>query len=221
MALKNGYNLILLGAPGAGKGTQAKRLVSKLRIPQVSTGDILRAKKNDRGALAERLNEIMASGQLVPDEIVISIIEERLLDDDCREGFILDGFPRTVAQADALDQTLENNGRQIAHVILIDVSEELLLERLAGRRVCRACGEEFHVAFKPPKVAGVCDKCDGEVYQRDDDQEAVIRRRLEEYRSKTAPLIEYYTRKGLLRRIDGSGDMEAITARITALLQPA
>jgi adenylate kinase len=216
--MNNGTNLILLGAPGAGKGTQAKRLVADLRIPQISTGDILRAKRQERGELARKLDEIMSSGQLVPDDIVIAIIDERLRDDDCRDGFILDGFPRTVAQADALDQALEKAGRSLSHVLLVDVPEELLLERLTGRRVCSACGFEFHVSFKKPAAEGVCDECGGDLVQRSDDQEAAIRRRLEEYRQKTAPLIDYYTRKGLLRRIDGTGEMDAVTARIRALV---
>jgi adenylate kinase len=216
---KQGHNLILLGAPGAGKGTQAKKLVATLRIPQVSTGDILRAKRNENSPLAQQINEIMASGKLVPDEIVIAIIEERLKNDDCADGFILDGFPRTVAQADALDQMLERLGRNLTHVVLVDVPEAQLLERLAGRRVCKKCGEEYHVAFKKPKVEGVCDKCGGEIYQRADDSEDVIQKRLTEYGEKTAPLIDYYTRKGLLRKIDGTGEMDAVTARITGLLQ--
>ena len=217
--MKTGHNLILLGAPGAGKGTQAKRLVAALRIPQISTGDILRAKRNERSALAEQINEIMASGKLVPDEIVISIIEERLQNADCNDGFILDGFPRTVAQADALDQMLERLKVSLAHVLLIDVPKDYLLERLTGRRVCRKCGEEYHVIFKLPKAEGVCDKCGGEIYQREDDKLEVISKRLNEYHDKTAPLIEYYTRKGLLRKVDGTGEMDAITARITGLLQ--
>ncbi len=217
--MKNGNNLILLGAPGAGKGTQAKRLVAQLRIPQISTGDILRAKRNDRGPLAEKLKEIMASGQLVPDEIVVEIIQERLQNDDAADGFILDGFPRTVGQADALDHMLEKLGRRISHVILVDVPESLLLERLTGRRVCRACGDEYHVSFKPPRAEGVCDKCGGELYQRDDDREETIRKRLQEFHEKTAPLVDYYTRKGMLRRIDGTGEIEAIGARISSLLE--
>lgn len=214
-----GTNLILLGAPGAGKGTQAKRLVAAFRIPQISTGDILRAKRHDRSALAKQIDEIMAAGKLVPDEIVIAIIEERLRNDDCADGFILDGFPRTVAQADALDQMLEKTGCQLTHVILLDVPEDYLVARLTGRRVCRKCGEEFHTQFKPPQTSGRCDKCGGELYQREDDKEEAIRKRLSEFREKTAPLVDYYTRKGLLRRIDGTGEIDAVTARLTALLQ--
>ncbi len=217
--MKPENNLIFLGAPGAGKGTQAKRLVAALRIPQVSTGDILRAKRKEDNPLARQLKEIMAAGQLVPDEIVIRIIEERLQNDDCRDGFILDGFPRTVAQAEALDGMLAANDRQLAHVILVDVPEDILMSRLTGRRVCRNCGDEYHVEFKLPAKPGVCDKCGGELYQRDDDREETIGKRLVEYREKTAPLIEYYTRKGLLRRIDGLGEMDAVTARITSMLE--
>lgn len=216
---KNGHNLILLGAPGAGKGTQAKRLVAQLRIPQISTGDILRAKRNERSALAAQINEIMSSGGLVPDEIVIAIIEDRLKNDDTVDGFILDGFPRTVAQADALDQMLERLARRLTHVVLVDVPDSYLLERLTGRRVCRKCGDEYHVTFKQPRAEGVCDKCGGELYQRADDNADVISKRLKEFADKTAPLVDYYTRKGLLRRIDGTGEMEAVTARITGLLQ--
>lgn len=212
-------NLILLGAPGAGKGTQSKRLVAALRIPQISTGDILRAKRKEEGELAQQINQIMVSGQLVSDEIVSAIIEERLQNDDCRDGFILDGFPRTVGQAEALGSMLERVGREIHHVVLIDVPEEILVERLAGRRVCRQCGQEYHTEFKQPRRAGVCDECGGELYQRDDDSLETVRRRLVEYTDKTAPLVDYYQRKGVLRKIDGTGEMNAVTARVTGLLQ--
>jgi adenylate kinase len=217
--VKQGHNLIMLGAPGAGKGTQAKRLVASLRIPQISTGDMLRAKRNERGPLAAQINEIMVAGKLVPDEIVINLIEERLENADCADGFILDGFPRTVSQADALDQMLERHGRRLAHVILIDVDQSFLVDRITGRRVCKKCGEEFHIKYKTPKTTGACDKCGGELYQRADDNEETIAKRLGEFHDKTAPLVDYYTRKGLLRKVDGTGEMEAITARITGLLQ--
>lgn len=210
--------LILLGPPGAGKGTQATRLVEKHGIPQISTGDILRAAVREGTPLGKTAKSYMDSGKLVPDSVVIGIIEERLKAKDCAKGYILDGFPRTVAQADALTAAVAKMGQKIDHVLSVEVPNEELVQRLAGRRTCKGCGAMYHVRFSPPKAAGTCDKCGGELFQRDDDQEATIRSRLKVYDEQTAPLIAYYRKAGLLRPIDGKGGMEEILGRITAVL---
>jgi adenylate kinase len=211
--------LILLGPPGAGKGTQAKRLVDKYSIPQISTGDMLRAAVREGTQLGVEAKKFMDAGQLVPDSVVIGLIEERVGKPDCKSGFMLDGFPRTVGQADALKGVLSKRGLAIDHVISIEVPNEELVERLTGRRTCKACGAGFHVQFDPPKKAGVCDKCGGELYQRDDDKEATIRNRLKVYEDQTAPLIAYYKKAGLLRPIAGQGSIDDIFARITSVLK--
>ncbi|HEY6009618.1 MAG TPA: adenylate kinase [Geobacteraceae bacterium] len=211
--------LILLGPPGAGKGTQAKRLVDKYSIPQISTGDMLRAAVRAGTQLGIEAKKFMDAGQLVPDSVVIGLIEERVAKPDCKGGFMLDGFPRTVGQADALKGVLSKKGMSIDHVISIEVPNEELVERLTGRRTCKACGAGFHVQFDPPKKAGVCDKCGGELYQRDDDKEATIRNRLKVYEDQTAPLIAYYKKAGLLRPIAGQGSIDDIFARITSVLK--
>jgi len=210
--------LILLGPPGAGKGTQATRLVEKYQIPQISTGDILRAAVRQGTELGKSAKSFMDTGKLVPDSVVIGIIGERLREADCAKGYILDGFPRTVTQADALKDTVAQMGQAIDHVLSVEVPNEELVERLSGRRTCKGCGAMYHVKFSQPKVAGTCDKCGGELFQRDDDQEATIRARLKVYDEQTAPLIAYYRKAGLLRPIDGMGGMEEILGRITAVL---
>lgn len=211
-------NLILLGPPGAGKGTQAEKLVKKLQIPQISTGDILRAKKNENSDLGRMVKEIMESGSLVTDEVVIKIVEERLAENDCSNGFILDGFPRTVGQADALDSLLEKMGKPLKAVVSIDVPDEELIDRLTGRRACKKCGAGYHMKFKKPAKDGVCDKCGGELYQRDDDNETTIRNRLAVYKEQTQPLIDYYQRKGMLKPVDGMGNIDEIFNNIEAAL---
>ncbi|MEW6386086.1 MAG: adenylate kinase [Thermodesulfobacteriota bacterium] len=213
-------NLILLGGPGAGKGTQAKKLIDKYHIPQISTGDILRAAVKDGTPMGKKAKEFMDAGKLVPDEVVIGIVEDRLKQPDCQKGFILDGFPRTVPQAEALDAALAKMGSRLDHVVSIDVDEEALVERLTGRRTCKnaACGQMFHIKFTPPKQAGVCDKCGGELYQRDDDNETTVRSRLATYNQATKPLIDYYTKKGLVRPIAGVGSIDDIFNKITGIL---
>ena len=215
-------NLILLGGPGAGKGTQAKKLIDKYHIPQISTGDILRAAVKEGTEMGRKAKEYMDAGKLVPDEVVIGIIKDRLVQPDCKTGFILDGFPRTVPQAEALDKVLAGLSTGIDHVVSIDVDEEALVERLTGRRTCKnaACGQMFHVKFTPPKQAGVCDKCGGELYQRDDDNEATVRNRLATYNQATAPLIGYYTKKALVRPIKGVGSIDDIFNQIVGILGP-
>ncbi len=211
-------NLILLGPPGAGKGTQAQRIVEKYRIPQISTGDILRAAVKGGTPLGTKAKGFMDQGQLVPDEIVIGIAEERLKEKDCSPGFILDGFPRTIPQAEALQPILAKIGKAIDHVVNIEVESEELIRRLTGRRTCRNCGAMFHLLFQPPKKEGVCDRCGGPLYQRTDDTEETIRTRLKEYEKQTAPLIQYYRQKRTLRSIQGVGGPDQIFDQIIRLL---
>jgi adenylate kinase len=216
-------NLILLGGPGAGKGTQAKKLIDKYQIPQISTGDILRAAVKEGTEMGKKAKEYMDAGKLVPDEVVIGIIKDRLAQPDCKKGFILDGFPRTVPQAEALDKVLSVLGTKIDHVVSIDVDEEALVARLTGRRTCKnaACGQMFHIEYNPPKKAGVCDKCGSELYQRDDDNETTVRSRLSTYNQATKPLIDYYTKKGLVRPIAGVGGIDDIFTKICGILGQA
>lgn len=211
-------NLILLGPPGAGKGTQAKRLVERLGIPQISTGDMLRAAVKAETDLGLKVKGIMERGDLVPDEIVIALFKERAAQPDASEGFILDGFPRTVNQAEALRKILEERGERIDHVISIEVPEKTLVARLSGRRTCRSCQEMYHVESRPPKREGRCDRCDGELHQRSDDKEEIIRERLRVYDRATAPLIAFYKKAGILRSIDGSGSIEEIFRSISAVV---
>ena len=212
-------NLILLGPPGAGKGTQAKMMIDHYRIPQISTGDILRAALKERTPLGLKAKEYMDKGLLVPDEVVIDIIQARLKEADCRNGYILDGFPRTVAQAQALDKVLSVIPSGIDHVISIDVEKGELVKRLTGRRTCRQCGRGYHAIFDPPLNKDLCDKCQGELYQRDDDNEDTVRNRLEVYDSQTFPLIQYYKEKDLVRSIDGQGGIQQIFDRIVQVLK--
>ena len=210
-------NLVLLGPPGAGKGTQAKMLIQKYGIPQISTGDILRAAVKDQTPMGVKAKIFMDSGALVPDEVVIGIVEERLSKADCLNGFILDGFPRTVAQADALKKTLASLGRKIDHVLSIEVPRDDLLVRLSGRRTCRACGRGYHIVYDAPSNGKSCE-CGGELYQRDDDLEETIRRRLDVYEAQTAPLINYYGSESLLRTVNGVGTFDEIRSRIATFL---
>lgn len=214
-------NLILLGPPGVGKGTQAKLLIDRFGIPQISTGDILRAAVKDLTPMGVKAKGFMDAGALVPDEVVIGIVEERLAQQDCQKGFILDGFPRTVPQADALGKVLSGMGKQIDHVVSLSVDKDELLKRLTGRRACSKCGAGYHVDFAPSKVAGICDACGGDLFQREDDKEATILNRLAVYEAQTAPLISYYGVAGLLRSVDGLGTVEGVQAEILAVLQGA
>jgi adenylate kinase len=211
-------NIILLGPPGAGKGTQAKMLVAEYHIPQISTGDILRAAVKEGSPLGKEAKECMDKGELVPDSVVIGIVEERIQQPDCAKGYMLDGFPRTVPQAEALDGMLKNLSSQIDHVVSIEVANEELIGRLTGRRTCRDCGAGFHVMFDPPEKEGVCDKCGGELYQRDDDNVETVTSRLEVYESQTKPLIDYYAAQGKIRPIDGVGEIKEIFGRVTQVL---
>ncbi|MEM4541487.1 MAG: adenylate kinase [Archaeoglobaceae archaeon] len=211
--------IILLGAPGAGKGTQAKFLAEKYGIPQISTGDMLREAVEKSTELGKKAKEYMNQGKLVPDEIVVGIVKERLKQKDCERGFILDGFPRTIAQAEALDAMMVELGKKIDAVINIHVSEDEIVKRIVNRRICRKCGAIYHLIYDPPKKNGVCDKCGGELYQRDDDKEEVVRERFKVYRKNTEPLIEYYKRKGILFDVDGTKDIEKVKAEILSILE--
>ncbi len=211
--------LILLGPPGAGKGTQAKMLVERFAIPQIATGDILRGAVQAGTSLGLQAKGFMDAGALVPDEVVIGIVRERLQEGDCQGGFILDGFPRTVAQADALQATLAGLGRQLDRVVSLTVDAEALVQRLTGRRTCRGCGRGYHVTFDPPRSGESCDACGGELYQRDDDQEATIRRRLSVYAAQTEPLIAYYRQAGLLAELDGMQSIPVVQEQILSALQ--
>ncbi len=208
--------LILLGAPGAGKGTQAERIVAKYNIPQISTGDILRENVKTGTELGLKAKEYMDKGELVPDEVIIGIIKDRLSRDDCKNGYILDGFPRTIPQAEALTAAL--NPDKIDTVIFINVSDEVVVERLSMRRVCRNCGAIYHLKYNPPKMETVCDKCGGEIYQRDDDKEETIKNRLSVYRKQTEPVVDYYKKLNILSEIDGSQSVEKIAANIDSIL---
>ena len=211
-------NLILLGPPGAGKGTQAQMIVGRYHLPQISTGDILRAAVKEGTSLGKQAKTLMDRGQLVPDEVVIGIIDERLRASDCKTGFILDGFPRTNPQAEALQAILTKIGKSVDHVINIEVDPEELVRRLTGRRTCNNCGGMFHILFHPPKKEGVCDRCGGTLYQREDDGEETIRTRLKEYEKQTTPLIQYYQNKKLLHPIQGVGGQNQIFEQIIRVL---
>ena len=211
-------NLILLGPPGSGKGTQGERLQEDFRLPYYSTGDILRAAVRDETELGRTAKGYMDSGDLVPDEVIIAVIAEQVADHEAADGFILDGFPRTVGQAEALEAELETLGRAVTAALLIDVSDDEVVRRLGGRRTCVKQGHVFHVDFDPPKNEGVCDVCGARLVVRDDDKPEVIRHRLETYHEKTKPLVDYYEHRGVLKRVDGALDPDEVGNRIRALL---
>ncbi|WP_234123234.1 adenylate kinase [Clostridium hydrogenum] len=211
-------NLILLGPPGAGKGTQAKLISSNFEVPHISTGDIFRANISQNTELGIRAKQFMDKGLLVPDEVTIDIVKDRLTKDDCKNGFLLDGFPRTVKQAEALDKFLSQNGKKIDATILIDVPKEDIFDRMTGRRVCTKCGASFHVKFNPPKVEGICDLCGSEVVQRKDDTEETVKERLEVYDKQTEPLVVYYKSKNVLKAVDGTQDINKVFKDISNIL---
>ena len=211
--------IILMGPPGAGKGTQAEKLVDLYQIPHISTGDMFRKAQKDGTELGLKAKSYMDQGQLVPDEVTVGIVKERLAEADCKEGFLLDGFPRTVQQADALDTILAELDMALDCVVNIEVDKAFLVDRLTGRRVCRTCGATYHIASKAPKVEGVCDKCGGELYQRGDDTIETVSNRLDVYAAQTAPLIDYYKSKGIMSSIDGSKSMEDVLADIRTALE--
>ena len=210
---------ILMGPPGAGKGTQAAVLIEKFQIPHISTGDMFRAAIKAGTHLGLKAKEYMDAGSLVPDEVTIGIVAERLAEADCANGFLLDGFPRTVAQADALDKILVDLRMKLDGVLNIEVDEAKLLERLTGRRICRQCGATYHMVFNPPTTLNVCDKCGGELYQRSDDTLETAQNRLDVYNRQTQPLIEYYRGQGLLKEINGDQEISKVLDDILAALE--
>ncbi len=203
-------NIVLMGLPGAGKGTQADKIVEKYGIPHISTGDMFRTAIQDGTELGVKAKSFMDQGALVPDEVTIGIVRERLSKPDCEQGFLLDGFPRTVPQAEALDELLSDLGKSIEHVLNIQVEKEELIARLTGRRICKVCGTSYHLQFNPPLVDGVCDKEGGELYQRADDNPETVTNRLEVNMNQTAPLLSFYDTKGVLSNIDGQQNIKDV-----------
>lgn len=212
-------NIILMGLPGAGKGTQADEIIEKYAIPHISTGDMFRAAIKDGTELGLKAKSYMDQGALVPDEVTIGIVRERLSQADCKEGFLLDGFPRTVPQAEALDNILADLGKSIEHTINIEVPKEDLIARLTGRRICKTCGTSYHLIFNPPKEEGKCDKDGGELYVRADDNPETVTNRLEVNMTQAQPLLDFYEAKGVLTNIDGQQDIKLVFADIEALLK--
>jgi len=211
-------NLILMGLPGAGKGTQAERIVGKYGLPHISTGDMFRTAIKEETELGKKAKSYMDAGELVPDDVTIGIVRERLGKADCQKGFLLDGFPRTTAQAEALDNLLADMGRRIDAVLYIDVDRDSLLERLTGRRICSQCGATYHITLNPPKEEGVCDKCGGQLYQRDDDKIETVKTRLEVNEKQQKPLLDFYNKKNCLQEIDGNQDIDDVFASIERVL---
>jgi adenylate kinase len=211
-------NLIFLGPPGAGKGTQAQRVAEKYSIPQISTGDLMRAAVSSGSELGEQLKSYMSAGSLVPDDLVLTILLERISQDDCQNGFLLDGFPRTVAQAEALEKALNERELPLSGVISLDVPDEVLTARLSARRICSKCGASYHLEFLKPAKEGICDKCFGELYQRKDDSEEVIKNRLKVYHKQTAPLVDFYQKKQQLFPVDGNKKIDMIFAEICVII---
>ena len=211
-------NLILFGPPGAGKGTQAQFIVERFRIPQISTGDMLRSAVKAKSTLGLEAKAIMDAGGLVSDEIVLGLVQERLSENDCINGFILDGFPRTIPQADALMILLQNMGKRVEHVISLELENAEIINRLSGRRTCSACGKGFHIIYDPTRVDGICDLCGAALIQREDDTEQTVKNRLKVYDLQTAPLKAYYEMKGLLRHISGSGAIQDIQKQICSFI---
>ena len=212
-------NLLIMGPPGAGKGTQAERMVKELQITHISTGDMFRAAIANGTEMGMKAKEYMDKGALVPDEVVIGMVKDRLQQDDCKKGFLLDGFPRTVEQAKALDETLKDLSINLNAVINIEVPLDKLMARLTGRRVCKSCGASYHVIFNPPAEEGKCNSCGGELYQRSDDNEESVKTRLDAYMEKTQPLIDYYQHQGILKNINGDQDIEKVLQDILAAVK--
>ncbi|MEH6937660.1 adenylate kinase [Bacillus sp. JJ664] len=212
-------NLILMGLPGAGKGTQAEKIVEKYDIPHISTGDMFRAAIKDGTELGLKAKSFMDQGQLVPDEVTIGIVRERLAKDDCQNGFLLDGFPRTVAQAEALEETLNLMNRKLDFVLNIHVDQQLLIDRLTGRRICKECGATYHLIFNPPAEEGICSKCGGELYQRADDNKETVANRLEVNIKQTQPLLDFYNNLGYVKTIEGDQEISRVFVDIDNLLK--
>lgn len=211
-------NIILMGLPGAGKGTQASEIVKKFPIPHISTGDMFRKAIKDETDLGKEAKSYMDRGELVPDEVTVGIVKERISEDDAKKGFLLDGFPRTIDQAESLSQIMSELDREIDAVINIEVPEEELMNRLTGRRICEKCGTTYHLVFNPPKVDGICDIDGGKLYQREDDNPETVSNRLSVNVKKSKPILEYYNNKGVLKNIDGSKDIDEVTNDVIDIL---
>ena len=211
--------IIMLGAPGAGKGTQAKMIAEKFGIPHVSTGDIFRANIKNGTELGKEAKQYMDKGLLVPDELTVKILLDRVAEDDCKNGYVLDGFPRTIPQAEVLDKALTELGEKVDYAINVDVPDENIIKRMSGRRACVTCGATYHVVHIPPKKEGICDTCGSNLILRDDDKPETVKNRLEVYHKQTQPLIDYYTNKNILKTVDGTVDMKDVFASIVNILQ--
>ena len=210
--------LILLGAPGAGKGTQAKKIADKYQIPHISTGDIFRANIKEGTELGKKAKSYMDQGQLVPDELTLELIMDRFQNPDCKNGYVLDGFPRTIPQAEALTEALAKKGETIDYAINVEVPDENIINRMGGRRACLACGSTYHIVYAPTRVEGICDRCGEKLVLRDDDKPETVKNRLNVYHNQTQPLIEYYTRQGKLAEVDGTQSMEDVFNAIVKIL---
>ncbi len=210
--------IIMLGAPGAGKGTQAKMIADKYSVPHISTGDIFRANIKNGTELGMEAKKYMDQGQLVPDELTVKILLDRVAQDDCQNGYVLDGFPRTIPQANVLDEALNKLGEKIDFAVNVDVPDENIIRRMGGRRACVSCGATYHIEHVPPKTEGICDRCNSELILRDDDKPETVKNRLEIYHEQTQPLIEFYEAKGVLKNVDGTVDMKDVFAAIVSIL---
>ena len=210
--------IIMLGAPGAGKGTQAKQIAAKYNIPHISTGDIFRANIKNGTELGKKAKEYMDQGLLVPDELTCDLVMDRIAEDDAKNGFVLDGFPRTIPQAEALTAALEKIGQKMDFAIDVDVPDENIVNRMSGRRACLKCGATYHIVAIPPKKEGICDACGSELVQRDDDKPETVQKRLDVYHEQTQPLIDYYNKQGILKSVDGTVPMEEVFKAITSIL---
>ncbi len=210
--------IIMLGAPGAGKGTQAKRIAEKYTIPHISTGDIFRANIKNGTELGKKAKEFMDQGLLVPDELTCDLVMDRIQQDDCKNGFVLDGFPRTIPQAEALDEALNKIGQKMDYAVDVDVPDENIVNRMGGRRACLSCGATYHVEFNPTKAEGICDACGAQTVLRDDDKPETVQKRLTVYHDQTQPLIDYYKKQGILKSVDGTQPMEAVFDAIIGIL---
>ena len=210
--------IIMLGAPGAGKGTQAKQIADKYQIPHISTGDIFRANIKEGTELGTKAKSYMDQGLLVPDELVVELVADRIVKDDCKNCFVLDGFPRTIPQAEALDEALAKMNQKMDYAIDVDVPDENIVSRMGGRRACLSCGATYHIVNIPTKVEGICDKCGNAVVLRDDDQPETVQKRLSVYHEQTQPLIDYYNSRGILKSVDGTRPMDDVFADIIAIL---
>ncbi len=210
--------IIMLGAPGAGKGTQAKQIAGKYGIPHISTGDIFRANIKNGTELGKKAKEYMDQGQLVPDELTCDLVMDRIAEDDCKNGFVLDGFPRTIPQAEALDAALTKTGQAMDYAIDVDVPDENIVNRMSGRRACLKCGATYHIVSIPPKQEGICDTCGAQLVIRDDDKPETVQKRLDVYHEQTQPLIDFYSKKGILKSVDGTKSMDEVFGAITDIL---